>query len=403
MKRLPLGELTFREIIEGDYLYVDKTRYIHNLLKSKLVNQYFLSRPGRFGKTLLLDTIKTVFTDGVESFKDLWIGRTEYAFERCPVISLDLSAMNSDSPERLRDSLMSALVRNAKAENLVLSGGGIKLCFISLIRGLSEKYKSNAVVLVDEYDSPILTNLDAHDLAEKNRDVLCDIFKILKTAEVNAHLRFALITGRDGFALNSMYSAVNHLVDISMKPEFDGICGFTADELETNFTDRMEHTLTKLKEKDEIDSSANANDLKDQIYYRYGGYGWSGETEPRILNTYSILKFFENCHFDNYWFQAGPPSGLTTMMRQYRASFVEPDLEYCGRHRLMMSALDSREPFPFLFHSGHLTIDKIIIDLDRTSSFTVNNEMDRYVLKFPNYEVSSTFKNYFTALFSAMK
>jgi hypothetical protein len=399
MKQLPLDELTFPEIIEGDYLYADKTRYIHNLLHGGR-KQIFLSRPRRFGKSLLLKTIETLFTDNGDSFKNLWIGSSKYEFSRCPVIFLDLSVMDSRSPEKLYDDLLSVLIGMAEEDNLEISQKSLNLFFVSLIRELSKKYKSKVVVLVDEYDAPVADNISNFELVRENADVLRNFFKVLKTRDVISSLRFAFITGVTRFGLTTMGSGANHLYDISMKPEYAGICGFTVEEFETLFADRMEHTLSRLKEKGILRPSASARDLKERIYHWYDGYDWSGETKTRVLNPYSILNFFYDCSFNNYWIETGHPSHLTALMEKNPVACLESTLKSHTGPELRKSDFDSFEPAPVLFHTGYLTIDKIIIDPDPSSSVDANKEITRYALKLPNYEVSSSFnKDFFSVIF----
>jgi hypothetical protein len=202
MKRLPILAQSFPKLIAGDYLYADKTEYIHKLLDDDS-NQFFLSRPRRFGKTLLLDTIRSLFTGNDECFKDLWIGKSKYAFPRHPVINLNLSLMDSDYPQALKDDLLSMLIEIAKKENLNITNNSLNLFFKSLICGLSDKYKSGVVVLIDEYDYPVAGRIGDMDPAPDNSDILGHFFMTPKDPDVMPHARLALIIGITGFSLTS--------------------------------------------------------------------------------------------------------------------------------------------------------------------------------------------------------
>jgi hypothetical protein len=398
MKQLPLADTPFLKIIEDDYLYADKTEYIHNLLNGNS-NQIFLSRPRRFGKSLLLNTIKSLFTENRDNFKDLWIGSSKYAFERCPVISLDFSVIDYRSPENLCKTLLSMLVRNATAADLKISENDLRLFFISLICELSKKYKSKVVVLVDEYDAPVSENPFDIELARVNAGVLRDFFKVFKYDEVLSCLRFAIVTGVTGYALTSLCAGSCHFTDITMDEKYAGICGFTIEEFEKLFADRMESTLSKLKQSEEILSMATVDDLKNKIYYWYDGYDWSGKTKTRVLNPYSILKFFHYCAFDKYWAKTGNSSHLTALMEMNQEALLSRHLESYTTEELENAELVSRKPVPILFHTGYLTIGKRLPKVDNALNTDINKDTT-YTLKCPNHEVASSFyKNFFNIIF----
>jgi hypothetical protein len=191
MKKLPLGIQNFRKIVEGNYVYVDKTRYIYDILNDS--SYYFLSRPRRFGKSLLLDTIAEAFSGDKELFKGLWIHGSDYSFAKHPVIRLDMSNIANDSPETLRSSLLSYLRRRVSDEALDITDSLPSDLFRHMIEALYKKYNQHVVVLIDEYDKPILDRLTKPETAEANRDVLRGFYGILKS--MDPYLRMTFITG----------------------------------------------------------------------------------------------------------------------------------------------------------------------------------------------------------------
>jgi hypothetical protein len=300
-KELPLGNQTFAQIVDQNLLYADKTKYIYELVKSSKKN-YFLSRPRRFGKTLLLHTISELFSGNRERFKGLWIDQSNFTFPKHPVLFLSLSQVSA-SPEILQKNIINDLSIIAKHAKLEVTGETPGTYLGNLIQALSEQYKAEVAVLIDEYDAPVTRNMSNQNVAEANANVLHNFFAILKKPYVAPNIRFTFVTGITRYALTSMDSGANHLVDISLKPEYAGLCGFTIEEFDSYFADRLEVTLSKLKETGDIEFSASVDDLRSEILHWYDGYNWGGET--RVLNPYSILNFFDKNQLDSYWIQSG--------------------------------------------------------------------------------------------------
>jgi hypothetical protein len=287
-KELPLDDLNFSDIIGQNLLYADKTRYIYDLLKGPK-KSFFLSRPRRFGKTLLLRTINELFAGNPELFKDLWIGRSDYTFPEHPVLSLSLS-MSSANPEILKTNLLSDLRSIAQGAHVTekVIGDSPDIYFGNLIRALSEDpktktaTKNKVVLLIDEYDAPVTRNMANLVVAEANAEILRDFFAALKKPNVSPYIRFTLVTGITRYALTSMDSSANHLNDISLEPEYAGLCGFTLEEFDALFADRLEAALSSLKDKGAMEPDANVDDLKSEILHWYDGYNWGGQA--RVLN-----------------------------------------------------------------------------------------------------------------------
>jgi hypothetical protein len=260
----------------------------------------------------------------------------------------------------------------------------------SLIQALYEKYDSKVVVLIDEYDAPVTRQMSNLKLAEDNASVLHDYLAALKNPEVSPCLRFTFVTGINWYTLISMDSGANHLTDITLKPEYAGICGFTLEEFDPLFSDRMETTLAKLKADGKIPHTADTSELRAKIFYWYDGYNWGGQT--RVLNPYSILNFFNDKSFGNYWFRIGRPSHLTAMIRENIDDFLDPTKESNSYSDLAKSELTQLQAIPVLFHSGYLTIDKInVVSNEDPSTHEITSE-DYYSFKFPNHEVASSYK-----------
>ncbi|MDR1486669.1 MAG: AAA family ATPase [Deltaproteobacteria bacterium] len=393
LKKLPLTIKPFADLIDENYLYADKTEYIYKLLSSPL-SEFFLSRPRRFGKTLLLHTLNEIFTVGRKRFEGLWINESDYDFPAHPVIFLSLS-IDSDSPERLRRSLMTELEEIAAANNLRVRGDSPNAYFSGLIKALHTKYKTKVVVLIDEYDDPVTANMEEPHLAKANAKILRSFFASLKKPYVTSSLHFTFVTGITRYALTSMDSGPNHLNDISLDPAYAGICGFLATEFDSLFGDRMELALASLKKTGEMAPSADIKQLREEIDFWYDGYDWGGES--KILNPYSILKFFHSLSFDQYWIQSGRPAHLTAMLNSRPLDFVTAKLESYPGEKLRKTELTHLEVVPVLFHSGYLTLDMINA---ASKQVLKTDKIKYYSFKLPNYEVqSSYYRDCFTLFF----
>jgi hypothetical protein len=387
LKELPLADQSFAQIIDFDYLYADKTKYIYELVRQPK-GSFFLSRPRRFGKTMLLHTFSELFSGNRDRFRGLWIDGSDYVFPRHPVIFHSL-AYDTEDKKTLRMNIISNLSKIAKKENLVIDEITPDMYLSSLIQALYKKYNSTVVVLIDEYDAPVTRNMDDTEVAKANARILHAYFAALKKPDVSPYLRFTFVTGITRYALTSMDSGGNHLIDISLKPEFVDLCGFTLEEFDHLFADRMESTLAKLKNNDKKESSATPDDLRAKIFHWYDGYNWGGEI--RVLNPYSILLFFSNNYFDHYWIQTGRPEHLTPLIKKKPLDFFLPKLESYLSETLRKSELTELQAVPVLFHSGYLTLDKIT---------TSNEDARTYSFRLPNYEVESVYyKDCFKVVF----
>lgn len=360
MKKLPTGISNLREILEEGYAYVDKTHFIHDLKESG--KYFFLSRPRRFGKSLLIDTLKEAFEGNQDLFQNLSLKEKWDWNQRYPVVHFSFAEGLLKSPEALKNKIFDLLDTNQ--ERLGVSckyPDSPSSCFSQIIRETRKKYNQRVVILIDEYDKPILDNITDPGTAEKMREGLRDLYSVLKGHDANIH--FAFLTGVSKFSKVSLFSGLNNLTDITLDPRYAAICGYTEPEMTSVFA---EH----LKDKS----------LPD-IRQWYNGYAWLGE---KVYNPFSILSFLRTGRFRNYWFETGTPTFLIELLRKKR--FPVPDLEFIEASEGIIGAFDVDfiEPANLLFQTGYLTIERERQLAGKTF----------FKLRFPNLEVKSSLSDY---------
>jgi len=358
MKYLPIGIQTFRDIIEGGFYYVDKTQFIPKLTSK----YYFLSRPRRFGKSLFLDTLKEAFSGNKELFKGLYLYDNWNWEKRYPIVKFDLSQAYPDTEENLIKSLDSFLKAVAKDHQITLEEEILGLKFKELIQKLYEKYNQKVVVLIDEYDKPILDVIEDIEKAKKNRDILKKFFEILKPSD--PYLKLVFLTGVSRFSKVSIFSGLNQLNDITIDPSFATVCGYAQPELESVFEDR-------LKDFD-----------KNKVKEWYNGYAWLGE---RVYNPFDILLLFDKKMFKPYWFETATPTFLIKLLQKKK--YFIPEIENLEVADEILSNLDvdNIRVENLLFQSGYLTI----------KDFKTKGNKNLYILSFPNLEVKMSFNDFF--------
>jgi hypothetical protein len=384
LKKLTLTTKPFADLIDENYLYADKTEYIYKLLSSPK-SEFFLSRPRKFGKTLLLHTLNELFTGSRKRFEGLWINESDYDFPAHPVIFLSLS-IDSDTKKIFRRSLMTKLEEIADANNLRVRGDAPNAYFSGLIKALHAKYNAKVVVLIDEYDAPVSMNRKQPQLAQANAEILSAFYAALKDPGVAPYLHFTFVAGITRWVLNSDYSGLNHLNDITLDPAYAGICGFLSSEFDSLFGDRMQLALASLKKAGTLPPSADIEQLREKIDFWYGGYDWGGES--KILNPYSILNFFHKLSFGAYWIQSGRPGHLTAAIKSRPLDFLTAALEPYALERLRNSDLIHQWLIPVIFLSGYLTLDTI--NAAPEQDLTID-EKKYYSFKPPNHEVQSSY------------
>ena len=368
MKKLPLGIQNFREIIKGGYVYVDKTRYVYDLINS--CKYYFLSRPRRFGKSLLLDTIAEAFSGDRELFKGLWIYESDYEFKKHPVIHIDMSNIANKTPEILENELLSELRKLTNAEGLEIDYGTPSSVFKTLIEELHKKHDQRVVVLIDEYDKPILDHLHDTMIAEANRIVIRGFYGVLKS--MDPHLKMTFITGVSKFTRTSIFSEMNNLLDITMIKEYSSICGVPVEELRKYFGEHIENLAS-------YDYFKRYSCLHDKILEWYDGYSWDGDA--RVINPFGLLSFFLSKKFSGFWYASGSPKFLMDMIKERPELYVNLNNLRIGEWAMDTFDVHSMQAAPLLFQTGYLTVKEIIYTLDTPT----------YLLDIPNLEVREAF------------
>lgn len=365
--RYPVGMQTFSNIIEEGYAYVDKTAYIKPLLEqSKFI---FLSRPRRFGKSLLLTTLKAYFEGRRELFKGLAADRLDLDWTPRPVFHFDFNNGQYKRHDGLENRLISHLARYERIYDISPKiKHDIVLRFESLISEVFNKTGQKVVILVDEYDKPLLDLDENPELFEKNQTLLKGFYSNLKS--MDACLEFGMLTGVARFNKVSIFSDLNNLDDISMEDTFADICGWTENELVREFRPGIESLSEKRKE--------DFEDTLRALREYYDGYMFT-EEGSRLYNPFSILKALKKLRIDPYWFDSGTPTFLVKRIKAQGT--YPPDLngKMCSREELIAVGLNDHNPIPLMFQTGYLTI----------GSF--NEDLHLYKLRFPNREVEIGF------------
>ncbi len=353
-KLLPTGIQTFAHIRNGNYYYVDKTPYLLELAKEKAV---FLSRPRRFGKSLTIDTLAELFSGNKALFTGLyaennWDWETKY-----PVIRIGFTEGEIDSADYLKDNIRGQLLTNAKKFNLELADSKyISTVFKRLIQSIAEQQQSEVVILIDEYDKPMLDNINKpHILAI--RDVLRDLYSVIKGQD--AHLRFSMLTGVSKFSKVNIFSGLNSPTDITLMKRYSALCGYTQEELETVFAPEL--------------IGVDMEKVQDW----YNGYNWTGE---RVYNPYDVLLFLQEHTYKAHWFSTGSSAWLVDNIATNQLNMHDiEDITYDDAD-LARFDIDEMSPVAILFQAGYLTINQV-----KERAMGV-----RYTLKYPNIEVQQS-------------
>ncbi len=362
VRRYPVGIQTFSEIRKGNYLYIDKTDLVWEMTRMKYV---FLSRPRRFGKSLLTTTLDSYFKGQKELFEGLKIMELETEWEAYPVIHVDLSVAKVETTvEGLRKVLFRLLnpYKNEYGEGAYEdTPGGL---FSGLIHRAYEKTGKQVAVIIDEYDAPLLDKLHIPETLEAFRNVMQEFYVQLKANE--AFIRFCFITGITKFSQLSIFSTINNLTNISMDAKYAAICGITEEELVA----QMAPDMAMLAEEYEC----APEEMHDKLKKQYDGYRFS-EVSPDIYNPFSLLKCFNQQKIANYWFESATPTFLIRQMQHFRTDITSMD-----RIEVDASSFDCppeamTTALPLLYQTGYVTIK----DYDR--------DTDTYVLAIPNKEV----------------
>jgi hypothetical protein len=371
-KKLPIGIASFSKIAENNYIYADKTKLLYDLIRNK--KPYFLSRPRRFGKTLLISALAAILRGERDLFKGLWIDGSDYDFTPNPLIHFSLAASNSSSVKRLESGLSYRLKAIAESYDLSLTGSYPEELFLSLLEKLYAKYGKKVAVLIDEYDTPILNQIEKPAFAEEIRETLRSFYGRLKDKEIERG--FTLIAGVTRFPQTFDFFGLNNLDDLTLDQDYANICGFTLAEFDALFSDRLEETLNSLKAYGSFGPETKVSDLRQKILDWYDGYSWDGAT--RVLNPWAILNFFKNKTFDDYWTQSGDPSYIKSLVKKGKigANSLSAKNPMVPSQNILNFG-EGLDPIPLLFQSGYLTATRV----DRSKTPL------QFFLDFPNFEV----------------
>ncbi|MFN0204163.1 MAG: AAA family ATPase [Bacteroidia bacterium] len=356
--KYPIGIQTFQEIIEENYVYIDKTKSVYKLVSEGKI--YFLSRPRRFGKSLLLSTLRAVFEGKKELFKGLFI-EDKIEWKSHPVVHLSLNSISRKETD-LTISLHEMVNENAKKYSVLLENTSLAGRFKELLQILSVQNK--VALLIDEYDKPLISFLEDMETFEKNRSILKEFYGIIK--DCDTYLKFIFITGVSRFSKVSIFSDLNNLRDISMDEDYCDVCGYSETDMHYYFTERIAEIAVKMK--------ISTEELFEKVKKKYNGYNFYGDEQ--MYNPWSVLNFLQTRKLDNYWFSTGTP----TFLIQF-AERLQTTAEGVVVDKMQLGSLNFQDEnlATLLYQTGYLTIEEEI-------------DEDTLRLKHPNLEVAESFR-----------
>ncbi|MBF5059849.1 hypothetical protein NEPTK9_001368 [Candidatus Neptunochlamydia vexilliferae] len=367
MKKLPIGLQSISEVIEGDYVYIDKTQFAYNLIEQG--KHYFIARPRRFGKSLFLNTLKEILKGNKELFKECAIASSSYKWKQYPVVHLDFSKIANNQPDQLKSALQTRLEIIAKKHAVPIITDDIQVALDRLVVELSSKYKSQVAVLIDEYDKPIIDNLKNIEIAEANRDILKDFFGSFKS--LDKHLKMTFITGISKFSQVSLFSGFNNLKDLTTHPRYATLFGYSHEEITHGFSDHIEDLSQQ--------RACPTQEILDEMKQWYNGYHFSYEGDP-VYNPFSTLNYLDEGKPQSFWYNTGTPSFLIDLIKKMPTpSFQLSGIKAKPSEILEISDLDDIDLKALMWQTGYLTFQSY----DLTT--------DIYTLDFPNQEVRRAF------------
>ncbi|MBM7558620.1 ATP-binding protein [Marinitoga litoralis] len=366
MKKLPIGIQDYKEIIEGNYIYVDKTKYIFDLIDNG--KYYFLSRPRRFGKSLTISTLYYIFKGEKELFKDTYI-YDKWEFKEYPIIKLDMSDNVLKDLESFLKSLDNNIEKIYREYGITSDIDDVSMKFGNLIESLNKKYNEKVVILIDEYESPILEHINNKKEAEKIRGYLREFYKKVKTKD--EYIKFVFITGIMKFTKTGVFSALNNLNDISLDNDYSQMLGYTQEELEYYFNEHIEETAKEM--------GISKEELLKEIKTYYNGFSFDGE--HFVYNPFSILKFFQKKKFQNYWFESGSPSFIYEYVKGRKIEYEDLVKYTVNSLDFTTREIEEANANIFFVQAGYLTFKG-------KEKYGLEEE---YILDYPNLEVKNSF------------
>ena len=368
-KIYPIGIQSFEKLRREGYFYIDKTALVHKLVKTG--NYYFLSRPRRFGKSLLLSTIEAYFQGKKELFEGLAMEQLEKDWTKYPILHLDLNARKYDSEEALLQELNKHLEKWEQEYNSPYSDRAPEERFYWVILKAFEQTGQRVVILVDEYDKPMLQAIGNKALQDAYRNTLKAFYGVMKS--MDGYIRFAMLTGVTKFGKVSVFSDLNNLKDISMNRHYVEICGITEQEIHDN----LEEELHTLADSQDMTYEQVCSELKAS----YDGYHFAANSIG-MYNPFSLLNTFDNNEFGSYWFATGTPTYLVELLKRHNYNLSDITLDDTPTTVLEGVDTADTDPIPVIYQSGYLTIKKY------------DKEFDSYRLGFPNREVEEGFTKF---------
>lgn len=366
--KYPIGIQSFDRIIEDGYVYVDKTELIYNLTHESSI--YFLSRPRRFGKSLLVSTLKNYYLGRRELFRGLAMERLETEWAVHPVFHVDFNGAVFSNAGQLEAMLRDYVEGWERMYGLVPDkelGWGLR--FRHVLRAAHEQTGRRAVVLIDEYDKPILDVLDVDgSLEDRHRNVLKAFYSVFKAAD--EHLQFVLLTGVTKFSQVSVFSGFNQPKDISMDGRYEALCGITQDEIDRYFPQPIADMAA--------DYCCTPGEMKQRLKLQYDGYHFSDRLTD-VYNPFSLLNALDSRRIYDYWFRSGTPTYLIRLLAHFNENINELTGKYYRPEEFVDYKADVERPLPMIFQSGYLTIKDY------------NMRMNKFLLDFPNNEVKNGF------------
>lgn len=366
--KYPIGIQSFERIIEDGYVYIDKTDLIYSLTHDGSI--YFLSRPRRFGKSLFVSTLKNYYLGHKELFKGLKIDRLEKDWNVHPVFHVDFNGANFTQAGVLETMLDDYIDKWEKQYDIHTDPGlGVGLRFRDILCAVHEQTGRRAVVLIDEYDKPILDVLDVDTLLEdRHRNVLKAFYSVFKVAD--SHLQFVLLTGVTKFSQVSVFSGFNQPKDISMDARYETLCGITQEELDGYFVE----PISAMAER----NRCSFEEMKSLLKQKYDGYHFS-DNMTDVYNPFSLLNALDSLRLQDYWFSSGTPTYLIRLLAHFKENMNELTGKYYRQEEFIDYKADVEQPLPMIYQSGYLTIK----DYDM--------EFNTFLLDFPNNEVKNGF------------
>lgn len=374
--KYPIGIQDFVKLRQGGFAYVDKTKFVYKLADEG--SYYFLSRPRRFGKSLFLSTLEAYFLGRKELFEGLAIYDMEKEWKSHPIFYIDLNTANFRDENSLYEVLNSHVsvweeMYGAREYETTLA-----LRFKGVIARAAEKEGRGVVILIDEYDKPILQTLRNQELQEKHRSLLKSFYSVLKTQD--RYIRFAFITGVTKFGKVSVFSDLNNLMDISMDQRYISICGMTQDELLYNFREGIEQLGEAYGDTEE--------ETLNKLKIRYDGYHFE-ENTVGIYNPFSVLNTLAKLRYKDYWFETGTPTFLVDLLKMHNYRLLDITREKVSGDVINSVDSMSTNPIPVIYQSGYLTIKGY------------DERFKKYRLGFPNKEVEEGFLNFLLPLYTS--